>query len=396
MDLQRFVKASAMASVMAVLVVAPLSAQTTDEVRPSGAEPTPSLEPAVQGVSRDLWLYEAGTVIRVDHLTGEIVDRWDVSHPDCPSGRGGQTFVQSDGKAAWLTIVDARWDTPVLECLIHLPLDGSTELAAYPVATGRKPTFINDAATDGGDLWAIVWKKTDPEGSLEYYADWSLAHLDEWTGSLTEVLPRVVALAPTDAGLVVLYSRKGTEEGARRPLRLGIVEPGGKAPREIPIGASLPRTKRGTFVTPRLRLFAGQEGSVALYDQSAGRDIIVFDPATGEVIGRVSPPDGASVIGSVWPVSDGVWMSGQLKSTDDFVHYVPFERGTAIDLDPCVEVDGDCYAQVETASDAGAWLSAWPYDAAFELDLDRVVMRRYDREGQPSAEVTSEELFGAG
>jgi hypothetical protein len=235
-----------------------------------------------------------------------------------------------------------------------------------------------------------------PEATLEYYADWSLAHLDRWAGSLAEVLPRVVALAPTEAGLVVLYSREGAKEGARRPLRLGIVEPGGKAPREIPLDAALPRTKKGTYVTPRLRLSAGNEGSVALYDEFAARNIIVFDPASGAVLGRVSPPDGATVIGSVWPVSDGIWMSGLLESTDDFVRFVPFEGGTSLDLDPCTDVASDCYAQVETASDAGAWLSAWPYDDAFELDLDRVVMRRYDSDGQPLAEVTGEELFGTG
>ena len=359
-------------------------------------EPTPSLEPPVQEAARDLWLHEGDTVTRVDHLTGEILDRWDVSHPDCPSGRGGQPFVQLDGDAAWLTIVDAESETPVLECLIRLPFDGSASLEAYPVATGREPTFVNDAATHGGDLWAVTWKKTDLQGTLEYYADWSLARLDRWAGSLAEVLPRVVALAPTDAGLVVLYSRKGAKEGARRPLLLGIVEPGGKAPRKIPLDAALPRTKRGTYVTPRLRLSAGLEGSVALYDELAARNIIVFDPASGAVLGEVAPPKKATAMGPVWPVSGGVWMSGLLDGGDDFVRYAPFDGASTIDIDPCAGVAGDCYAQVETASDAGAWVSAWPYDDAFEVNLDRVVMRRYDTNGQPLVEVAGTELFGTG
>ncbi len=57
---------------------------------------------------------------------------------------------------------------------------------------------------------------------------------------------------------------------------------------------------------------------------------------------------------------------------------------------------GTATPRVETASDAGAWVGAWPYDAAFELDLDRVVMRRYDSGGQALAEVTGDELFGSG
>ena len=217
MDLQRLARAIAMALAVVVLAVGPLSAQTTEQGGEGlSSDPTSSAEPLVQEPARDLWLHEGDTVTRVDHLTGEVLDRWDVSHPDCPSGGGGQPLVQSDGAAAWLLIADAEWETPVLECLIRVSLDGSTELEVYPVATGRKPTFVNDAATHGGDLWAIVWKKTDPERTLEYYADWSLARLDHWAGRLTEVLPRVVALAPTDAGLVVLHSRKGPKDGARR------------------------------------------------------------------------------------------------------------------------------------------------------------------------------------
>ena len=79
---------------------------------------------------------------------------------------------------------------------------------------------------------------------------------------------------------------------------------------------------------------------------------------------------------------------------DDFVRYVPFDGWTSLDVDPCIDIAGDCYAQVEKASDAGAWVSAWPYDEAFEVELDRVVMRRYDADGQPLAEVSGEELFG--
>jgi len=335
-------------------------------------------------------------VTRVDHLTGVILKRWDVSHPDCPSAHGGWVYVQADGEAAWLTVADAQWETPVLECLIRLPLDDSTELEAYPVPTGRKPTFVKAAATQDGDLWAITWKKSNPENTLSYYADWSLARLDRWAGNLTQVLPRVVALVPSEAGLVVLYSEKGAKEHARRPLRLGIVEPGGKAPRELPVDVALGRTKPGTYVTPRLRLSAGHEGTVALYDELAARDIIVFDPASGAVIGQVTAPDGATVIGRVWPVSDGVWMSGLLKGGGDFVRYVPFDGWTSLDVDPCTDVAGDCYAQVETAGDAGAWISAWPYDAAFEIDLDRVVMRRYDATGQELVEVAGSELYGTG
>jgi hypothetical protein len=205
-----------------------------------------------------------------------------------------------------------------------------------------------------------------------------------------------VALASTEAGLVVLYSRRGAKAGARRPLRLGIVEPGRKTPREIDLDAGLPRTKPGTYVTPRLRLSAGHAGTVALYDEYAGRDIVVFDPASGVVVGRVTPPEGATAIGRVSPVSAGVWMSGLLDGGGDFVRFVPFDGWTSLDVDPCTDVAGDCYAQVETAVDGGAWVSAWPYDAAFELDLDRVVMRRYDTGGQELAEVAGSELFESG
>ena len=64
--------------------------------------------------------------------------------------------------------------------------------------------------------------------------------------------------------------------------------------------------------------------------------------------------------------------------------------------DSCTDVASDCYAQVETASDAGAWVSAWPYDGALEVDVGRVVMRRYDTGGQELAEVTGSELYGTG
>ena len=266
-------------------------------------------------------------------------------------------------------------------------------LEVYPVPTGRKPTFVHDAATQGDDLWAITWKKQGAEDTLDFYDDWSLARLDRWTGALTKVLPRVVALAPTEAGLVVLYSGKGADAGARRPLRLGIVEPGRRAPREIALDAALPRTKNGTYVTPTLRISAGHEGTVALYDEYAGRDILVFDPSTGAVVGRVAPPNGATSIGRAWPVSDGIWMSGRLEGGADFVRYVPFDGWTSLAVDPCTDVAGDCHAQVETASDTGAWVSAWPYDDAFEVVLDRVVIRRYDTGGQGLAEVTGEELF---
>jgi hypothetical protein len=371
------------------------AAPTSPPATIAPVEPTPTPEVSAQDAARDLWFHEGDTVTRVHHLTGEILGRWDVFHPDCPTGRGSQPLAQSDGEAVWLTIVDAQWERPVLECLIRLPLDGSMGLEAYPVPTGRKPTFVNDAAVHGGDLWAVTWKKSDPQAALEYYADWSLARLDTWAGSLTKVVPRVVALAPTDAGLVVLYSTKGATDGARRPLRLGIVEPGGQAPRKIPLAADLPRTKQGTYVRPRLRLSAGNEGTVALYDEFAGRNIVVFDPASGAIIGRVGPPEGATVLGSVWPVSDGVWMSGLLEDTYDFARYVPFDGGRALEF-ACSAAATNCYSQVETASDAGAWLSAWPYDDAFEIDFDHVVVRRFDATGQPLAEATGEELFGSG
>ncbi len=363
-------------------------------VQPTPVEHKPIPEPPVQDAARDLWFYEDDTVTRVSHLTGAVLDRWDVSHPDCPAAHGGQPYVQTDGEAAWLTVADAQWETPVLECFIRLPLEGPTELEAYPVPTGRKPTFINAAATQGEDLWALTWKKT-PEATLEYYDDWSLARLDRWTGGLTQVFPRVVAMAPTESGLVVLYSKKGAKADARRPLRLGIVEPGRKTPRELEVDAALPRTKPGTYVTPRLRLAAGHEGNVALYDELAGRDVLVFDPASGAIIGRVATPDGATAVGRVWPVSDGVWMSGLLDGGADFVRYAPFDGWTSLDVDSCTDVAGDCYARVEAASDAGVWVSAWPYDAAFEVDLDRVVMRRYDASGQPLAEVAGDEVFGS-
>jgi hypothetical protein len=99
---------------------------------------------------RDLWLHEADSVTRVDHATGEILDRWDVLAPGCPSSDGGRVCVEADGEAAWLTIVDAEWETPVLECIVRFPLDGSTALEAYPVPTGRKPTFVNAVATQAG------------------------------------------------------------------------------------------------------------------------------------------------------------------------------------------------------------------------------------------------------
>jgi len=79
---------------------------------------------------------------------------------------------------------------------------------------------------------------------------------------------------------------------------------------------------------------------------------------------------------------------------NDFVRYVPFDGWASLDVDPCTGVAGDCYAQVETASDAGAWVSAWPYGEAFEVSLDRVVMRRYDATDRPLVEVVGSELFG--
>ncbi len=360
---------------------------------PAPVEPTIQTEPPTLEAPQDLWLHDGATVTRVDHLSGEILGRWEVSHPDCPSSHDGQAYVDADGEVAWLTIVDAEWETPVLECILRLPLDGSTMLEAYPVPTGRKPTFVNAAATLGGDLWAMIWKKRSPENPLSWYDDWSLARLDRWTGKLTQVLPRVVALAPSEAGLVVLYSEKGAKAGARRPLRLGIVEPGRRTPRKIALDSALPRTKSGTYGRPRLRLSAGHEGTVALYDEYAGREVVVFDPVSGAVIGRVTPPEGATAIGLASPVSAGVWMSGLLEGGADFVRYVPFGGWTSLVVDPCTDVAGECYAQVETASDSGAWVSAWPYDGAFELDLDRVVMRRYDTGGQQLAEVMGEEVF---
>jgi len=177
---------------------------------------------------------------------------------------------------------------------------------------------------------------------------------------------------------------------------VGIVERGTGMLREIPVDAALPRTEKGTYVTPRMRLSAGLEGSVAPYDELAGRDILVFDPASGAVVGRVSPPGRATAVGPVWPVSAGVWMSGLLDGGDDFVRYVPFDGGSMLDIDPCAEVVGGCYGEVETASDAGAWIAAWPYDEAFRLDHGRVVQRRYDANGQKLIEVGDNEPFEVG
>jgi len=369
------------------LVVLPAAAgavDTVEDARLSG-----------DAAVRDLWLGEGDIVTRVDHLSGEVTGRWDVFHPDCPSAHGGHRYVQSDGAAVWLTIVDVEWETPVLECIVRLSLDGSTTLEAFPVPTGRKPTFVGGAATYDGDLWAIVWKKRKAQDTLDYYEDWSLARLDRWTGSLTRVMPGVVALTPTEAGLIVLYSEKGAKADAERPLRLGIVEPAGQSPRQISLDVDLGRTKKGTYVSPRLRLSAGLEGTVALYDELAGRDIVVFDPASGATVGRATPPEGATALGLVWPVSAGVWMSGLLDGLDDFVRYVPFDGGSPLDIGPCAEIAGGCYGGVETASDDGAWISAWPYDDSFRLDLDHVRMRRYDAEGRELVEVVGEAIFGS-
>ena len=370
---------------------APVTPTDAPAVEPAPAQSPSPPEPTA---ARDLWLHEGTTVTRVDHLSGEVLGRWDVAHPDCPASHGGRPYVDGDGGSAWTLVVDAEWDSPVLECVIGLPLDGSTAPEVYPVPTGRKPTFVHAAAAQGEDLWAIVWKKKGAGATLSYYDDWSLARLDRWAGSLVQVLPRVVALAPSAEGLVVLYSERGGKQGARRPQRLGIVEPGGGTPRELPVGVVLPRTKKGTYVTPRLRLAAGLEGSVALYDEFADRDVLVFDPASGAVIGQVAPPRGATAVGPVWPVSGGVWMSGLLRSMDDFVRFAPFDGGPSIGIDPCAGVAGGCYTSVETASDAGAWIGAWPFDKAFEVDLDRVVLRRYDADGQVLIEVAGSELFG--
>lgn len=71
----------------------------------------------------------------------------------------------------------------------------------------------------------------------------------------------------------------------------------------------------------------------------------------------------------VRPVWVGVWMSGLLDGGNDFIRYAPL---------------------------AGAWISARPYDEAFEVDLDRVVMRRYEANGQELVEVAGNGLFGTG
>lgn len=54
--------------------------------------------------------------------------------------------------------------------------------------------------------------------------------------------------------------------------------------------AALPCTKKETYVTPRLRLSAEHEGTVALYDELTGRDIVVFDPASAPSSGRSRRP----------------------------------------------------------------------------------------------------------
>ena len=101
-------------------------------------------------------------------------------------------------------------------------------------------------------------------------------------------------------------------------------------------------------------------------------------------------------MGPVWPVSGGVWMSGLVDGGGDFVRYAPFDGGSPLDIDPCTEVGGGCYGEVETASDAGAWIAAWAYDEAFQVDLGRAVMRRHDANGQELIEVGGNELFKLG
>ena len=60
--------------------------------------------------------------------------------------------------------------------LLRLHRAGLIEL---PAPSGRNPTFVHDAATQGDDLWAITWKKQDPGRTLEYYDCIEAPCLDE-------------------------------------------------------------------------------------------------------------------------------------------------------------------------------------------------------------------------
>jgi hypothetical protein len=347
---------------------------------------------SADAAARDLWLYHEGTLTWVDDATGQVKSRFDVSHPECPASSTGAALTQSDGRAVWVLVVNAEWEAVVIECVIRVPADGSaTEV--FPIPGGRKPTFLNSAAAFGGDMWAVAWHKSKEGATLDYYRDWALHRLDPWTGSLDRIVPRIVAVAPSDAGLVVLFSDKGKKQ----PLRVGVVEQGDPRPREIPVAADLPKTQKGAYVKPLMRLSTGPGGTVALYDSLATGEIVVFDPASGASVGSVGFPAGATGVGRVYPVSDGVWMSGFLGGTQDFVHFLPFDGGPAVEIDPCADMPVACFGQLEAAGDEGAWVSSTPYDADFDPDYAASRFRRYAPGSTvPSLDVSGAELLGIG
>jgi hypothetical protein len=383
----------AMAAIVAA--TAPGMAQSPpSSSQPSTSPAQASAEPGAVG--QDLQFYQGTALTRLDGLSGAVLERQDVSAPECQipvdlpvfSAPGHRDILLRKGA---LKYADYDPDYVVVgSCILRIPLDGSPA-RSYAIPRAHRAMVLNDIAVVGDTIWVVAWDRRSPQDTLDYYADLTLFRLDEWAGDLDPVMERVVAVAPSAVGPVVLFTR----EGSPRDVHVAVLEDPMGEPRLLDsLEDALPRLPRSALPEPRLRLATGTDGTVAVYDRYGTRDILVFDPTADLLVASVSPVERMASLGSVVPTSGGVWMSGQRGDGQDVAAYSTY-GGATMAIDPCEGIPGACFGTLEAATEDAAWISAWPYDRdSYEVDMMAARMRRYQNGVPvPTLDVSGRELF---
>lgn len=386
---------------LTLVTVAIVAATATAVAQSPLSSSPPSMSPTLASpepgaVVQDLRFYQGMALTRLDSRSGAVVERRDVSAPECHIPANLPVFAapgQPDILLRRGALKYADFDPDYIvvgSCILRIPLDGSPA-RSYAIPRAQRAMVLNDIAVVGDTIWVVAWDRRSPRDTLDYYADLTLFRLDEWTGELDPVRERVVAVAPSAIGPVILFTR----EGSPREVHIGVLEDPTAEPRLLgSLEEVLPRLPRSAPPGPRLRLATGTDGTLAVYDRYGTGDILVFDPSADLLLASVAPVDRVTSLGVIVPTPGGVWVSGQRANGQDAVAYSAHGGATMV-LDPCKGVPGACFGTLEAATEDAAWISAWPYDRdSYEVDLMAARIRRYENGVPvPALDVSGSELF---